>query len=99
MAYSIFGTITYTVASLSNEQSSAWQENYRSQLEPMLHQFVIPAFSSKYGHLRAKACWVSGRFADIDFKDGTGHGPTFTTFFTMAVKALQDPDLPVSSSA
>ena len=74
------------------------QENYRNQLEPMLQQFVTPAFGSKHGHLRAKACWVTGRFADIDFKDGTGFGPTFIAFFTLTVKALQDAELPVSSS-
>ncbi len=62
----------------------------------MLHQYVIPAFGSKHGHLRAKACWVSGRFADIEFKDGAGYGPTFVTFFSLAVKALQDAELPVS---
>lgn len=63
----------------------------------MLHQFVIPTFSSRHGHLRSKACWVTGHYADIEFKDGTGHGPTFQTFFELTVKALEDPELPVSS--
>lgn len=62
----------------------------------MLQQFVVPTFNSKHGYLRAKACWVSGRYADIDFKDGTGFGPSFINLFTLTVKALQDNELPVS---
>lgn len=76
-------------------QISVLQENYRAQLEPMMQQFVVPAFGSKHGHLRAKACWMTGKFADISFTDGTGYGPTFMNFFSLAVKALQDAELPV----
>lgn len=64
----------------------------------MLQQFVLPAFGSEYGHLRAKACWMAGQFADVKFKDGTGRGVTFNTLFSFTVKALQDPDLPVGPS-
>lgn len=72
------------------------QKSYRTQLETMLLQFVLPAFSSPYGHLRSKACWLSGQFADIDFREGSGQGSTFQTLFAQTVKALQDPDLPVN---
>ena len=41
------------------------QEPYKAQLEPMLAQYVQPLFASHYGHLRAKAAWVAGLFADI----------------------------------
>ena len=76
--------------------SAVVQEPYKQQLEPMLLQYVMPAFESECGHLRAKACWVAGQYADIDFRDGSGCGPTFNALFAQTVKALQDPDLPVS---
>lgn len=75
------------------------QDPYKKQLEPMLHQYVLPAFNSKFGHLRAKACWVSGQYADIDFRDGRGCGPTFSELFGSTVKALQDPELPVRAGS
>ena len=31
----------------------------------MLAQYVQPLFLSPYGHLRAKAAWIAGNFADI----------------------------------
>lgn len=65
----------------------------------MLQQFVIPLFESKIGHLRAKACWMAGQFAGIDFKEGSGCGQTFNTLFSKTVAALQDPELPVRSQA
>ena len=73
------------------------QEAYRKQLETMLLQYALPAFSSPYGHLRAKACWLSGQFADIDFREGCGHGATFQALFSHTVKALTDSDIPVCS--
>lgn len=74
------------------------QKAYRTQLETMLLQFALPAFSSPYGHLRAKACWLCGQFADIDFREGSGQGSTFQALFAQTTKALQDPDLPVRAS-
>lgn len=44
-------------------------ERYKPSLEPMLVQHVIPCFRSSYGHLREKACWVAGCFADIEFSN------------------------------
>ena len=72
------------------------QKAYRKQLETMLLQNVMPAFSSPYGHIRAKACWLCGQFADIEFREGSGQGTTFQAMFTHVVKALRDADLPVS---
>ena len=38
----------------------------------MLLQHVVPLFGAPYGHLRAKACWLAGIYADIEFQDGQG---------------------------
>ena len=61
----------------------------------MLVQYVQPLFASPVGHLRAKAAWVSGTFADIKFSAGRGIGPHFNALFQANVHALRDPDLPV----
>ncbi|KAI8003685.1 Importin beta-like SAD2 [Camellia lanceoleosa] len=44
-------------------------EPYKSELERMLVQHVFPEFSSPVGHLRAKAAWVAGQYAHINFLD------------------------------
>ena len=31
----------------------------------MLLQHVVPLFDSPHGHLRAKACWLAGHYADV----------------------------------
>ena len=55
----------------------------------------MPCFDSPYGYLRAKACWVAGQYADIEFQAGAGQGPAFSSLFQKVVDAFQDPDLPV----
>ncbi|KAK9824621.1 hypothetical protein WJX72_011782 [[Myrmecia] bisecta] len=73
---------------------------YQAQLEPMLAQYVVPMFGSAYGHLRAKACWVAGVYADIDFAEvPAGSQGTFACLFQQVVRALQDPDMPVRVDA
>ena len=72
------------------------QAPYKNQLEGLLLNNVMPCFDSPYGYLRAKACWVAGQYADIDFRDGQGCGPVFGSLFQKVVNAFQDPDLPVS---
>jgi hypothetical protein len=37
---------------------------YAAQIEPLLRNVVLPLFASPRGHLRARACWVAGQFAD-----------------------------------
>ncbi|KAF3492962.1 hypothetical protein DY000_02054632 [Brassica cretica] len=44
-------------------------EPYKSELENMLVQHVFPEFSSPAGHLRAKAAWVAGQYANINFSE------------------------------
>lgn len=61
---------------------------YSGQLEPMLLQHVVPLFESPHGHLRAKACWLAGNYADIEFGDGKGRGPTFAALLQRVVAAI-----------
>lgn len=75
------------------------KKRYKSQLEPMLLQHIVPLFSSPYGHLRAKACWLAGTYADIEFSDGQGRGATFTALLQRVVQAISDHDLPVRIDA
>ena len=75
--------------------SLSLQAPYKNQLEGLLLNNVMPCFDSPYGHLRAKACWVAGQYADIDFREGSGQGHTFNSLFQKVVNAFQDPDLPV----
>lgn len=66
-------------------------EPYKSQLENMLVTHVYPEFTSPAGHLRAKAAWVAGQYADIQFSDQRH----FTTALHCVVAALTDSELPV----
>ncbi|XP_024396720.1 importin beta-like SAD2 [Physcomitrium patens] len=66
-------------------------EPYKSQLETMLVNHVYPEFRSPAGHLRAKAAWVAGQYADITFSDQRH----FTAALHSVVAALTDPELPV----
>ena len=75
------------------------QKPYKDQLERMLVEYVEPAFRSPHGHLRAKACWVAGTYADIQFEGGAGKGRTFQLLMRHVIQALQDPELPVRALA
>ncbi|KAF9606113.1 hypothetical protein IFM89_023136 [Coptis chinensis] len=66
-------------------------EPYKSELEHMLVQHVFPEFRSPVGHLRAKAAWVAGQYAHINFSDPNN----FLKAFHSVVAGLRDPDLPV----
>jgi hypothetical protein len=76
---------------------------YRDNVEAMLTQFVAPCFDSAYGHLRAKACWVSKEFCDFaGFSGGegeSGRGPQFCGLFERVMRALSDAELPVRVDA
>ena len=72
---------------------------YKSALEQMLHAFVLPLLNHPAGHLRARAVWTLGMFADCKFQEGRGKGSTFATFMASAVGRLQDPELPVRVDA
>lgn len=72
---------------------------YKAQLEGMLAGHVAPLFSSPHGHLRAKACWLTGVFADTKFASGFGSGPVFEGLFRANVNCLSDADMPVRVGA
>lgn len=66
---------------------------YKQQLEHMLVQHVLPEFKNTLGHIRAKACWVAGMYADIEFSDQGN----FNKLFQSVIERLADADLPVRS--
>ncbi|KAM6545760.1 hypothetical protein CsatB_026496 [Cannabis sativa] len=66
-------------------------EPYKSELERMLVQHVFPEFSSPVGHLRAKAAWVAGQYAHINFSDQNN----FRKALQSVVSGMRDPELPV----
>lgn len=66
-------------------------EPYKSELERMLVQHVFPEFSSPAGHLRAKAAWVAGQYAHINFSDPNN----FRKALHSVVAGMRDPELPV----
>ncbi|TYI66574.1 hypothetical protein E1A91_D09G233500v1 [Gossypium mustelinum] len=66
-------------------------EPYKSELEHMLMQHVFPEFRSPVGHLRAKAAWVAGQYARINFSDQNN----FRLALHSVVSGLCDPELPV----
>ncbi|KAJ7957326.1 importin beta-like SAD2 [Quillaja saponaria] len=57
----------------------------------MLVQHVFPEFSSPVGHLRAKAAWVAGQYAHINFSDQNN----FRKALQCVVSGMRDPELPV----
>jgi hypothetical protein len=66
-------------------------EPYKSELENMLVQHVFPEFSSPAGHLRAKAAWVAGQYANIDFSDQSN----FSKALHCVISGMCDLELPV----
>ncbi|KAK3029238.1 hypothetical protein RJ639_038845 [Escallonia herrerae] len=66
-------------------------EPYKSELERMLVQHVFPEFSSPVGHLRAKAAWVAGQYAHINFADPNN----FRKALQSVVAGMRDSELPV----
>ncbi|CAH2059895.1 unnamed protein product [Thlaspi arvense] len=66
-------------------------EPYKSELEHMLVQHIFPEFNSPVGHLRAKAAWVAGQYAHINFSDQNN----FRKALHSVVSGMRDPDLPV----
>jgi len=39
------------------------------QIEVILEKFIIPEFKNSVGFLRARACWVFGKYGQIEFKN------------------------------
>jgi len=87
------GGALHAIGSLQDKLKST--AGYKEQLEPMLAAHVIPAFGSPHGHVRAKAAWCAGVYAEIEFADKN----TFNALFGSVVNALKDPELPVKVDA
>ena len=64
------GAALHLIGSLQDKLKTT--EGYKEQLEPMLAQHVLLAFSNPNGHVRAKAAWCAGVFAEIEFRDKNG---------------------------
>ena len=71
------------------------RQPYCGQLEGMLGAHVLPEFSNPRGHLRAKACWVAGMYADVDFASAQA----FNSLLAAVVGRLADAELPVRVDA
>ena len=52
---------------------------------------MLPEFQSPLGHMRAKAAWVAGQYADITFNNPIN----FMTLLNCIVAGLRDSELPV----
>lgn len=69
---------------------------YRDNLETMIQQYLLPLFQSPYGFLRAKACWLSSKFADncsfrqADGSKARGAGPLFDKLFSDNLQCMHD---------
>ncbi|KAK3145078.1 hypothetical protein QOZ80_4AG0322730 [Eleusine coracana subsp. coracana] len=64
---------------------------YKGELERMLVQHVFPEFSSHVGHLRAKAAWVAGQYAHINFSNQDN----FRKAMHCVISGMRDAELPV----
>eukprot|EP00898_Chlorokybus_atmophyticus_P004844 jgi/Chlat1/5360/Chrsp35S05283 len=83
----------FSVGSLADRLKRS--STYRNQLEAMIVQHVLPEFENPLGHMRSKACWMAGNFADIKFTDARN----FSALLHRVMACLHDPDLPVRVDA
>jgi hypothetical protein len=67
---------------------------YAAALEPLLAAHVAPLFASPAGHLRAKAAWCAGAFADAPLG-----APARAALLQRTLAALDDAELPVRVDA
>jgi hypothetical protein len=68
---------------------------YKSNLEVMLLVHVFPEFSSPFGFLRARACWIFAQFYRVKFTNGEN----FQGAVQKVLSMMHDPDLPVRVQA
>eukprot|EP00873_Tetraselmis_striata_P029005 jgi/Tetstr1/449269/TSEL_036472.t1 len=71
------------------------KKTYKQNLERVLVSYVVPVFGSPWGHLRAKACWVSGMFCGITFEEQKH----FDLLLQRVFACLNDEQLPVRMDA
>ena len=82
------------IGSLS--ESLIKSSTYSAMLEPLLTSHVAPEFTSPFGHLRSKACWVASKFTSILDADA---GTTYGTLLSNVINCLHDSELPVRAEA
>ncbi len=84
----------YGVGSLA----SILQKNktYKPQIPSLFQTYILPTFVSPYGHVRAKACWVSSEFAAV-LHDVSPE--IFVQLLQHMQALLNDPELPVQVDA
>jgi len=93
MPHAELGGALLAIGSLQDKLKST--PGYKEQIEPMLAAHVLPAFQSQHGHVRAKAAWCAGVYAEIEFTNPQH----FMSLFSNVVGCLADPDLPVRVDA
>jgi len=70
-------------------------KQHRHHLQPLLQRFVLPEFESPQGHLRAKATYVAGKFAEPKLLGDE----LFNGLLERIVGLLGDAELPVRVDA
>ena len=79
---------------LANILRKAEDEKYVIALKELIMQHVVPDFDSFFGFLRARACWLVGKYWKLEFS------PTEWQRIGVAViKSLHDDELPVQMEA
>ena len=78
------GAALHAIGSLHDKLQST--TGYKEQIEPMLMAHVAPCFASPFPHVRAKACWCAGVYAEIEFQNPAN----FLALFGGVVAALKD---------
>ena len=76
------------------------KDAYKSLLEPMLYQFVLPELESPYGFMRSRAVWAFSQFAKSTFASGAARSPEqFGAVFGRIMASMKDAELPVRVQA
>eukprot|EP01103_Thecamoeba_quadrilineata_P015393 TRINITY_DN4851_c0_g1_i1.p1 TRINITY_DN4851_c0_g1~~TRINITY_DN4851_c0_g1_i1.p1 ORF type:complete len:1011 (-),score=143.11 TRINITY_DN4851_c0_g1_i1:224-3256(-) len=69
--------------------------SYNASLEDFIAYHVIPEFQNPNGFLRAKACWIFGQFAEIEYKNEM----IFIAGLEQVLSLMKDKDIPVRVQA
>ncbi|PRP84900.1 hypothetical protein PROFUN_07554 [Planoprotostelium fungivorum] len=65
--------------------------SYQSQLENLIIQHIYPEFTSPHPWLRAKACWIFGKYYKMEWSNSDN----FKTGLRQVLTCIRDPELPV----
>lgn len=88
----------YAVGSLADVLRK--NKTYLTMIPGIFQTYIIPLFTSPYGHLRSKACWVSSSFAQVLYSaDDQAKHQLYMQLFEKIQASLGDQDLPVQVDA